>query len=76
MEWGKNMFNFFLIVGIIAIFISGIFIGAWTDGRQHRINYSTEIKKDRTLKVKLSTITGLTGIVSLAIAAIIYYLTN
>ncbi|MCB5236942.1 DUF5316 family protein [Niallia alba] len=68
------MFNFFLIVGIIAIFIASTLIGS--DGRQHRNHHFTETKEDRELNIKLSTITGLTGIVSLAIAAIIYYLTN
>ncbi|WP_312095854.1 DUF5316 family protein [Niallia sp.] len=70
------MLTFFLVVGIIAIFIAVTMIGAWPDGRQHRNTHITETKEDRVLNTKISMATGLIGIVSLAIAGVIHFLTN
>ncbi|CAI9388197.1 hypothetical protein BACSP_02245 [Bacillus sp. T2.9-1] len=70
------MFTFFLVIGIIAIFIAVTMVGAWPDGRQHRNHYFTETKEDRALNTKISIVVGLIGIVSLAIAAAIYYFVN
>jgi len=70
------MFTFFLVIGIIAIFIAVTMVGAWPDGRQHRNHYFTETKENRALNTKISIVVGLIGIVSLAIAAAIYYFVN
>ncbi|MCF2647810.1 DUF5316 family protein [Niallia sp. Sow4_A1] len=70
------MFTFFLVIGIIAIFIAVTMVGAWPDGRQHRNHYFTETKEDRALNTKISIVVGLIGIVSLAIATAIYYFVN
>ncbi|WP_400245747.1 DUF5316 family protein [Niallia sp. JL1B1071] len=70
------MFTFFLVIGIIAIFIAVTMVGAWPDGRQHRNHSFTETKEDRALNTKISMVAGLIGVVSLAIAGVIYYFTN
>lgn len=68
------MFNFFLIVGIVSIVISGIFIGAWTDGQQQRGNFHSETTKHRSFRTKISLFTGLLGLISLGITGLIYFL--
>lgn len=68
------MFQFFLIVGVIGILISGVFIGAWTDGQQQRANFHSETKEHRNFRTKIAIISCLAGVVSLAIAGLIYSL--
>ncbi len=68
------MFQFFLIVGFIGIIISGIFIGAWTNGQQQRANFHSETEEHRGFRTKISLYAGLIGILSLGISAIIYLL--
>ncbi|MER2058382.1 MAG: DUF5316 family protein [Niallia sp.] len=70
------MFTFFLVTGLIAIFIAVTMVGAWPDGRQHRNHYFTETKEDRALNTKISMVAGLIGIISLALAGVIYYFTT
>ncbi|MEH7275881.1 DUF5316 family protein [Neobacillus vireti] len=68
------MFQVFIIVGLVGILISGISIGAWTDGQQQRANFYTETTKDRHFRTKIGLYTGLGGLISLGIAALIYFL--
>lgn len=68
------MLKFFLLVGIIGIVISGIFIGAWTDGQQQRANFHSETKEHRNFRTKIATITGFVGLISFGIASLIYFL--
>ncbi|MBR8643899.1 hypothetical protein KEH51_01425 [[Brevibacterium] frigoritolerans] len=46
------MFQFFLIVGIVSIVISGVLIGAWTGGQQQRANFHSETTKIEALERK------------------------
>lgn len=67
------MFQFFLIVGVVGIIISGVSIGAWTDGQQQRANFYTETTEDRHFKTKIGLYTGLAGLISLGIAGLLYF---
>ncbi|GHI01614.1 hypothetical protein AM1BK_51560 [Neobacillus kokaensis] len=68
------MLQFFLIVGIIGIVISGIFIGAWTDGQQQRANFYSETPEHRNFRTKIAVYSGLIGVISLGISGLIYFL--
>lgn len=67
------MFNFFFIIGVIGIIISGIFIGAWTNGQQQRANFHSETEEHRGFRTKISMYSGLIGVISLGISAIFYF---
>ncbi|MFJ7941775.1 DUF5316 family protein [Peribacillus sp. NPDC096622] len=67
------MFQFFLIVGIVGIVISGIFIGAWTGGQQQRANFHSETAKNRSFRTKIAFISGLIAVISLGISGLIYF---
>ena len=64
----------FLIIGAIGFFISGISIGAWTDGRQYRANFHVDTKEERNFRLKTAMISGLVGLVSFGVAGLIYVL--
>ena len=68
------MLKFFSIVGVIGIIISGIYIGAWTDGQQQRANFHTETYEDRKFRTNIAMISGLVGLLSLGIAGLLYFL--
>jgi hypothetical protein len=68
------MLKFFLFVGFIGIFTSGIFIGAWTDGQQQRANFHSETENHRNFRTKIAIISGLFGLLSLGIAGLIYFI--
>lgn len=68
------MVNLFLIVGVICIIISGIIIGAWTGGEQQRANFHSETKDQRDFKTKISMFSCLVGLISIGLAALIYFL--
>ncbi|MBT2655917.1 hypothetical protein J7E81_11845 [Bacillus sp. ISL-18] len=68
------MFQFFLIVGIVSIMISGVFIGAWVDGDRQRGNFYSETPEDRNSRTKIALISGFVGIVSLLISGLIYFI--
>ncbi|MCK2019822.1 DUF5316 family protein [Peribacillus frigoritolerans] len=67
------MFQFFLIVGIVGIVISGVFIGAWTGGQQQRANFHSETTKNRSFRTKIAIISGLIAVISLGISGLIYF---
>ncbi len=64
----------FLIIGLIGLLISGISIGAWTDGRQYRANFHAETKEERQFRMKTALISGLAGLFSLGVAGLVYIL--
>lgn len=68
------MLKFFLIVGFIFILISGIFIGAFTNGQQQRANFHSETEEHRNDKTKIAMISGGIGVIFLGIAGLMYYL--
>ena len=68
------MFQFFLIVGIVGIIISGVFIGAWVDGDRQRGNFYSETPEDRNSRTKIALISGFVGIISLVISGLIYFI--
>jgi hypothetical protein len=70
------MLEMFLTVGVIGIIISGIFIGAWTDGQQQRANFHSETEDHRNFRTKIAMISGLVGFISLGIAGFIYFLSS
>jgi len=64
----------FLVIGIIALLISGISIGAWTDGRQYRANFQSETAEERQFRIKTAMVSGLVGLLSLGVAGLVYVL--
>ncbi|KAB2334548.1 hypothetical protein F7731_15205 [Cytobacillus depressus] len=68
------MAQFFFIVSVVCIAISGVFIGAWTDGQQQRANFHTETDNDRKIRTKVGLYSGLAGLVFLGMAIFIYFL--
>ncbi|MGF9697879.1 MULTISPECIES: DUF5316 family protein [Paenibacillus] len=66
--------NFFIYLGIILIFVSGLCIGAWTTGYQQRGNFYSESKEDRKIKKKVATWSALAGVCSFAVAGLMYLL--
>ncbi|WP_083392181.1 DUF5316 family protein [Bacillus sp. MUM 13] len=68
------MIQFFLIVGIVGIIISGVFIGAWVDGDRQRGNFYSETPEDRSSRTKIALISGIAGIISLLISGLIYFI--
>ncbi|MGV3464913.1 MAG: DUF5316 family protein [Heyndrickxia sp.] len=67
------MFYYFLIAGLACIFISGIFIGAWTNGDRQRANYYSETSNNRNQRVKVGLVFGLFGVIALVISGILYF---
>ncbi|WP_434750057.1 DUF5316 family protein [Paenibacillus amylolyticus] len=66
--------NFFIYLGLILIFVSGICIGAWTTGYQQRGNFHSESKADREIKKKVAKWSALAGVCSFAVAGLIQLL--
>lgn len=63
------MVKVFFIIGIIAIFISGASMGAWTD----RQGFHEETEEHRDFRLKNGVIFGIIGVLFLVIALIINY---
>ncbi|MBY6054746.1 DUF5316 family protein [Cytobacillus firmus] len=68
------MIQLFVIVGLTCIVISGLFIGAWTNGQQQRANYHSETDVHRNFRTRIAMYAGLAGVISLLIAGLIYLL--
>ncbi|OAB41637.1 DUF5316 family protein [Paenibacillus glacialis] len=64
--------KFFIYLGIVLIFVSGLCIGAWTTGNQQRRNFYSEPKEGRKIKNKVATWSALVGVGSFAIAGLMY----
>jgi len=52
--------------------ISGICVGGFTTGTQQRGNFYSESKEDRKIKNKVAKWSALGGVLSLAIAGVVY----
>ncbi|ART75367.1 DUF5316 family protein [Sutcliffiella horikoshii] len=68
------MIQLFLIIGIVAIVVSGMFLGVWTSGQQQRSNYHSETKEHRAFRLKVGIFSGLIGLVSLGLAGLLFYI--
>ncbi|MFY0521335.1 DUF5316 family protein [Lysinibacillus sp. UGB7] len=68
------MLNFFIILGVICIIISGLSIGAWTNGGDQRGNYHSETVEHRSFRTKLGAYSAVIGVISLLIAGLVYFL--
>ena len=66
------MVKVFFIIGIVAIFISGASMGAWTD----RQGFHEETEEHRNFRLKNGMIFGIVGVLFLAIALVIFYFQN
>ena len=66
------MVKVFFIIGIIAFFISGASMGAWTD----RQGFHEETEEHRNFRLKNGAISAIIGVLFLAIALVIYYFQN
>ncbi|AWV34127.1 DUF5316 domain-containing protein [Paenibacillus sp. FSL H7-0716] len=64
----------FIYIGLGFFIISGICVGAFTTGTQQRGNFYSESKQDRKIKNKVANGSALGGLISLAIAGILYLL--
>jgi hypothetical protein len=67
------MVQFLLIIGAVGILISGISIGAWTDGERERGNFYSKIDQHKNTRTKISLYSGIGGGVSLIAAGIWYF---
>jgi len=68
------MVTWFFAIGAISIIISGIAIGSWTNGEQHRANYHSETPEHRNKRTKIGIITGIIGVFFLGLAGLIHWL--
>ncbi|OZQ74804.1 DUF5316 family protein [Paenibacillus odorifer] len=64
----------FIYIGLGFFIILGICVGAFTTGTQQRGNFYSESKQDRKAKNKVANGSALGGLISLAIAGILYLL--
>lgn len=69
----RKLLNFFMVIGTVAIVISGISSGAFTSGMQARANFATETKEDRDQRSKVGLYTAVIGLVAFSIAGMIRY---
>lgn len=63
-----------MVIGTVAIIISGLTSGAWTSGMQARANFATETRENRDQRNKVGLYTGIIGVVAFIIAGVISYL--
>lgn len=68
------MLKLFIIIGAISILISGVLLGAWIDGQQQRANFHSETVEHRDFRTKIGLLSGLVGLISFGVAALIYFL--
>lgn len=66
--------NFFIYLGIILILVSGLCIRSWTTGYQQRGDFYSKPKEDLEMMKKVATWSTLAGIVSFAVAGLMYLL--
>ncbi|WP_176448655.1 DUF5316 family protein [Lentibacillus sp. CBA3610] len=68
------MMTFFLIVGVICIFVANIFMGGLRSSEQQQTTFHTEYHEPRSVRLKPALYFGLAGFASLGISALIYFL--
>ncbi|WIV17227.1 DUF5316 family protein [Paenibacillus polygoni] len=66
--------NFFIYLGIILILVSGLCIRSWTTDYQQRGNFNSKPTEDLDMMKKVATWSTLAGIISFAVAGLIYLL--
>ncbi|MEK3934264.1 DUF5316 family protein [Sporosarcina sp. FSL W7-1349] len=66
------MFNFFIIGGIVFVVISGLSLGAWSNGAEQRANFHSETKEHRGFRERIALYSGIIGIIFLGIATILW----
>ena len=66
--------NILLTVGIICFGISGVMLGAWTDGQRQRDYYEAGESKQRNVRLKSSLVFAVFGILSFILVGIIHLL--
>ena len=66
--------NIFLTLGIISFVISGVMLGAWTDGQRQRDYYEAEESERRNVRLKSSIVFAVLGILSFILVGIIHLL--
>ena len=73
---GENtiLSNILLTVDIISFGISGVMLGAWTDGQRQRDYYEAEESKQRNVRLKSSLVFAVIGILSFILVGIIHLL--
>ena len=64
--------NILLTVGITSFGISGVMLGAWTDGQQQRDYYEAEESGRRNVRLKSSIVFAAFGILSFILVGIIH----
>ncbi|MFE6167557.1 DUF5316 family protein [Viridibacillus arvi] len=67
------MFNIFFTIGIIAILIAGLVIGAWQTGERNRRTVQNITPEDRALRMKISTYSLAVGVISFIIVSVLWY---
>lgn len=73
MERTDLMFNIFFTIGIIAILIAGLVIGAWQTGERNRRTVQNITPEDRTLRMKISTYSLAVGVICFIIVSVLWY---
>ena len=66
--------NIFLTLGVICFGISGVMLGAWTDGQRQRDYYEAEESERRNIRLKRSFQFTFVGILSFVLVGIIHLL--
>ena len=74
MEENTMLSNILLTVGIISFGISGVMLGAWTDGQRQRDYYAAEESEQRNVRLKSSLVFAVIGILSFILVGIIHLL--
>jgi Family of unknown function (DUF5316) len=68
------LFNIFIAIGILFIFISGLGIGAWVNGPQQRANFHSETKEQRDVRVRFALYSGAIGFIFIGLAITVWFL--
>ena len=66
--------NIYLTLGVISFGISGVMLGAWTDGQRQRDYYEAEESERRNIRLKRSFQFTFVGILSFVLVGIIHLL--
>ncbi|MGE7919457.1 DUF5316 family protein [Viridibacillus sp. NPDC093762] len=67
------MINTFFTIGVIAILIAGLVIGAWQSGERDRRSVQNITPEDRALRMKISTYSLAVGVICFIIVWVLWY---
>ncbi|WP_313641127.1 DUF5316 family protein [Paenibacillus sp.] len=62
----------FIYIGLAFVVVSGLCVGGFTTGTQQRGNFYSESQNDRKIKNKVANWSALGGVISFAVAGVIY----